>query len=172
MTDDLISENLCILILQSQTVIVRILIPLFQIHDQVDALCMLDTLYTEHTLDIDNSDSSKLDKMSRNIRSRTDQRLIRNLLDLYNIIRYKTMSKATVSGNHDTLTIYVQQNRMNGNTRCKLHMQPLYNLMHEVRRRLGSISQNWDSTSFSGLDDIIIWLDITAEDQTRNLECK
>ena len=145
---------------------------------------MLDTLYTEHTLDIDNSDSSKLDKMSRNIRSRTDQRLIRNLLDLYNIIRYKTMStpnhlqsrltltKATVSGNHDTLTIYVQQNRMNGNTRCKLHMQPLYNLMHEVRRRLGSISQNWDSTSFSGLDDIIIWLDITAEDQTRNLECK
>ena len=155
-----------------------------EIHDQVDALCMLDTLYTEHTLDIDNSDSSKLDKMSRNIRCRSYKCLITDSADFNYIITDKTVStfdqlqsrltltKATVSGNHDTLTIYVQQNRMNGNTRCKLHMQPLYNLMHEVRRRLGSISQNWDSTSFSGLDDIIIWLDITAEDQTRNLECK
>ena len=145
---------------------------------------MLDTLYTEHTLDIDNSDSSKFDKMPRNIRSRTNQCLIRNLLDFYDIIRYKTMSapdhlqrcltltKTAVSCDHNTLTIYIQQNRMNGNTWCKLHMQPLYNLMHKVRCCLRSICQNWDSAPLTGLDNIIIWLDIPAEDQTRNLECK
>ena len=47
MTYDFISKKFRVLVFQSQTVILRILAPLFQIDNQIDVLIQLYTFYTK-----------------------------------------------------------------------------------------------------------------------------
>ena len=68
MTYHFIAEELCILLLQAKAIILLVTIPLFQLDDQVNGLRILDTLHTEQCLDINDSDTAQLDKMTRDIR--------------------------------------------------------------------------------------------------------
>ena len=69
MTNNLIAQKLCILVFQSQTVILLIFVPLLQLDYHVDRLCVLYTLYTEQGLYINDSDTAKLNEMTGNIRA-------------------------------------------------------------------------------------------------------
>ena len=57
MTYDFIAEELCVLLLKSQTVILVILLPVFQLDDQIDLLLLLDALDTEQRLHINDANS-------------------------------------------------------------------------------------------------------------------
>ena len=138
-----VSENLGVCLLQSETVILLILVPLLKLDNHVYALCLLDTLNSEKALDIYNTDSAKLYKMPCDIRCCSDKCLITYLLNLNNIIRYKTMSSldelqrcltltdTALTHNKNTLAEYINQYTMNRDCRCKLYLKPTYNLRHK-----------------------------------------
>ena len=68
MTYDFIAEELCVLLLKSQTVILVILLPVFQLDDQIDLLLLLDSLDTEQRLHVNDADSAQLDKVTCDVR--------------------------------------------------------------------------------------------------------
>ena len=86
MANHFVTKEFCIFFFQTEAVIFFILIPVFQSDNQIDILGLSDTLYTEQSLDIHDTDTSQLDKMSRNIRCRSDKCLITDSADLNYII--------------------------------------------------------------------------------------
>lgn len=92
MTDNLVSKKLNILLLQTQTIIFLIFVVLFQLNDQIDLLLIFYTLDTKQRFGINNTNTTKLDKMTGDIRCTSDQGGIAYFFNLYNIIRYKTVS--------------------------------------------------------------------------------
>src|SRR5699024_6624683 len=92
MAYDFISEKFCIFLFQSKTVVLPVLVPLFHIDHEIDRLCLSDALYTKQTLDIDNTDSAKLDKMSGDIGSFSNQSIFADFPDFNNIVCHKTMA--------------------------------------------------------------------------------
>ena len=78
--------------MKSQTVIFLISVPLLKLDNKVDGLGILNTLYTEQCFYIDDTDTTKLNKMTCDIRRRSYQRYIADLTDLNNIITDKTVA--------------------------------------------------------------------------------
>ena len=87
-----VAQKFRIRLFQSETIVFFFSAPVFQCDDQIDILCLPDALHTKHGLHIYDSNTTKLDKMSGDIRCRTNQRIIADLTDLYHVICYQTMS--------------------------------------------------------------------------------
>src|SRR5699024_6899510 len=150
---NLISEEFCIFFFHSKTIIFLIPVPLFQLDHQINGLCVLYTFHTEKSLYIYDSNTSQFNKMPGDIRSGTYQRYIADTTYLHNIIADKTMSSlnqfqsgltlsdAALAHDQHAFTVYIHQNAMDGNTRCKLHTKPADNFSHESR---SSISGHQD----------------------------
>ena len=144
MAHDLVSKVFGVFFMQTETVIFFVAVPLFQFDDKVYRLGILDTLNTEQRFDIDDTDASKLDKMPRDVRRRSDQSDVTYFTKFYNIITYQTMptldqlqcsltlADAALSCDQDPLTIDIYQNSVDGNTWCKLYAQPADDLCHQA----------------------------------------
>ena len=138
-----VAQKFRIRLFQSETIVFFFSAPVFQCDDQIDILCLPDALHTKHGLHIYDSNTTKLDKMSGDIRCRTNQRIIADLTDLYHVICYQTMSSldqlqrclaltdSTLSHNQYTDTIHIHKYSVNGNTRCQFHIHPANQLRHE-----------------------------------------
>ena len=74
MADNLVSKELNILFFQAQTVVFFLFVPLFKLDNKVDRLGILYALDTKQRLDVDDTDTAQLDKVTRDIRCRSDQR--------------------------------------------------------------------------------------------------
>ena len=134
MAHDLVSKVFGVFFMQTETVIFFVAVPLFQFDDKVYRLGILDTLNTEQRFDIDDTDASKLDKMPRDVRRRSDQSDVTYFTKFYNIITYQTMptldqlqcsltlADAALSCDQDPLTIDIYQNSVDGNTWCSQRM--------------------------------------------------
>ena len=85
MAHNFIAEELRILLLKTEAVILIILLPVFQLDDEVDLLLFLDALHAEERLDIDDSDTAKFNEISRDVWRRADQRVLVDLADLDHI---------------------------------------------------------------------------------------
>ena len=72
MADNSVAKELCIFLFQTKSVILFLSAPVFQCNDQIDILSFSYALYTEHGLYIHDSDTTQLDKMSCDIRCRTN----------------------------------------------------------------------------------------------------
>ena len=130
--------------MKSQTVVFLISVPLLKLDNKIDRLGILNTLDTEQCFYIDDTDASKFDKMTCDIRCRTYQCHITDLTDLDNIITDKTMASldqlqsslaltdTALTCDQNSLAINIHQYTMNGNTRCKLYTKPADDLCHEA----------------------------------------
>ena len=144
MAYNLVSKILWIFLMKSQTVVFLISVPLLKLDNKIDRLGILNTLDTEQCFYIDDTDASKFDKMTCDIRCRTYQCLITDLADLHNIIRHQTMASlnqlqsslaltdTALTCDQNSLAINIHQYTMNGNTRCKLYTKPADDLCHEA----------------------------------------
>ena len=90
--DNLVAQIFRIFLFQSETVVFSVLVPLFQTDYEVDILCLADTRSTEQRLDVHNTNTAQLDKVLCDIRCSSDQCFLTDLADLYNIVRYQTVS--------------------------------------------------------------------------------
>ena len=121
--------------------------------------------------------------MPCDIRCCTHQSIIADSADFYHIITDQTMTSlnqlqscltftnTTFSCNQHTDTIYIHQHTMNGNTRCKLYIQPAYYFCHECGGYL-FCDKYRNISFFCFLHQYLIRPHISAEDQTRNTACK
>ena len=144
MAYNLISKILCIFLMQAETVIFFVSVPLFQFDNQIHRLCILNALNTKQSFDIDNTNTTKFNEMSCDIRCRAHQRHITDFTKFYNIITDKTMSSfdqfqrsltlanSALTCDQDTFTIYIHKHTMDGNTWCQLYTQPADNLSHKT----------------------------------------
>ena len=64
MTGHFITKELGVFLVESQTVVLFVLVPLFQFDDQINALGLTDAFNTIQSLHINNTDTAKLDEMS------------------------------------------------------------------------------------------------------------
>ena len=143
----LVAQIFDIFFFQSQAVIIRIFLPVFQFDHQIDLLLFLDALYTIQSLYIYDANAPQFNKMPGHFRRSSDQCMFIDLADFHYIIRNQTMSAAdqfqsrlafsdsTVSCNHETLAIYIDQNPVNGNTGCQFFTQCIDQLCHKFRSR-------------------------------------
>ena len=92
MADHAIAKILRVFLLQAETVIFLVLIPLLQLNNNVNVLRIANTGNTEQSLYIDDSDSPELDKVLGDIRCRAHQGFLGNLADFHNIIADKAVS--------------------------------------------------------------------------------
>ena len=92
MADNFIAKDFFILFFQPQSVIFTLTIPLFQFDDQTDALAFFNALNTVQRLNINNTDTAQFNKISCDVRCCANQLIVIRLLDLNNIIGYKTMT--------------------------------------------------------------------------------
>ena len=130
--------------MKSQTIIFLISVPLLKLDNKVDRLGILNTLYTEQCFYIDDTDTTKFDKVTCDIRRRSYQRYIADLTDLNNIITDKTvatfnqlqsslaLTDSTLTSDQNSLAVNIHQYTMNRNARCKLYTQPAYDLSHKA----------------------------------------
>ena len=72
MAYDLVSKILRILLMKSQTVVLLVAVPLFQLDNKIDRLGILNTLNTKQGLHINNTNTTKLNKVTCDIRCRTN----------------------------------------------------------------------------------------------------
>ena len=72
MADHLIAQEFCILLGQSQTVVLLVAVPLFQLDNKIHRLGILNTLNTKQGLHINNTNTTKLNKVTCNIRCGTN----------------------------------------------------------------------------------------------------
>ena len=119
--DNLVAQIFRIFLFQSETVVFSVLVPLFQTDYEVDILCLADTRSTEQRLDVHNTNTAQLDKVLCDIRCSSDQCFLTDLADLYNIVRYQTVSSlnqlkrrlgftdSALACNQDAFAIYVNQ---------------------------------------------------------------
>ena len=103
------------------------------------------TLHTEQSLNIYNSDTSQLNKMAGNIRSRAYQGDIADPTDLHHVVTDQTMASfnqlqsrlaladSTLSHNQHAFAEHIHQHAVNGNCRSKLYAQPPDNLCRKCR---------------------------------------
>ena len=68
MAYNLVSKILCIFLMKSQTVVFLISVPLLKLDNKIDRLGILNTLDTKQCFYIDDTDASKFDKMTCDIR--------------------------------------------------------------------------------------------------------
>ena len=92
MTYYLIAQIFDIFFFQSQAVIIRIFLPVFQFNNQINLLLFLDTLHTIQSLYIYDANAPQFNKMPGHFRRSSDQCMFIDLADFHHIIRYKTMS--------------------------------------------------------------------------------
>ena len=64
MAYDLVSKILCILLMKSQTVVLLVSVPLFQLDNKIDRLGILNALNTKQGLYINNTNTTKLNKVT------------------------------------------------------------------------------------------------------------
>ena len=145
MAYNLISQKFRILILQSQTIVFLILIPVLQLNYHVNILSILHAFYTKQRFYINNANSSQLNKMLGNIRRASHQSLIADLADLHNIICNQavstlnqlqgslTFSNTALAHNQNALTKYVYQYAVNADAGRHLYLQPANHLCHQIR---------------------------------------
>src|SRR5699024_63033 len=81
--DHCIAEELDIVLLQTEAVVIRLSVPVLHADDHVDAGVQHHTLHAEQALYIHDTDTTKLDKMSRDVRGSSDQRIVADLPDLH-----------------------------------------------------------------------------------------
>ena len=179
MADHLVAQKLRILLLQAQTVIFFILIPVLQLDDQVDGLGLFYALHTEQCLHIDDTDAPQLDEMSRDLRGRADELCLVDPADLHHIIGNQTvapldefqrrlaLTDTALTHDKDALAVYVHQHAVNGNTRRQLDAQPVDDLCHHGRGLL--IGVKYRTAKLHGqLQEFRIRACQAAEDRTRN----
>ena len=118
--------------------------------------------------------------MSCNIRCRSNQCLITDSANLYDIVTDKTVSTfnqfqcsftltdSTFTHDQHTDTVYINQHTMNRNAWCKLHIQPSDDLCCKFRCLLLCLEYR-DICLFCHLQKHLFRWKIPAEDQTRNL---
>ena len=135
MTNNFIAQDFLILFFQSQTIILTLTIPLFQFDDQADALTFFNTLNTIQCLNINDTDTSQLNKISCDIRRCTNQLIIVGFFDLNHIIGYKavsslnqfqsrlTLTDTAFAGDQDAFTEYIHKYTMDGDSRCQFYLQ-------------------------------------------------
>ena len=174
MADNLVAQIFRIFLFQSETVVFSVLVPLFQTDYEVDILCLADTRSTEQRLDVHNTNTAQLDKVLCDIRCSSDQCFLTDLADLYNIVRYQTVSSlnqlkrrlgftdSALACNQDAFAIYVNQYAVNRNAGCQLDIQPTDQLCRKrTRRTLGHQKRN---AFFNGnLPEQIIRMQLTTE---------
>ena len=68
MTGHFITKELGVFLIESQTVVLFVLVPLFQFDDQINALGLTDAFNTIQSLYINNTDTAKLNEMSGDLR--------------------------------------------------------------------------------------------------------
>jgi len=68
MTGHFITKELGVFLIESKTVVLFVLVPLFQFDDQINALGLTDAFNTIQSLHINNTDTAKLDEMSGDLR--------------------------------------------------------------------------------------------------------
>ena len=130
--------------MKSKPVIFFVPIPLFKFDNKVNRLCILNTLYTKQCLDINDTDTTKFNKMTGNIRCRSDQSNVTDFTKFYDIITYKTMTTldqfqsglaladSALTCNQDSFTINIDKYTMNGDTWCKLYTKPADDFSHKT----------------------------------------
>ena len=140
----LISKVLCILLMQSKTIVFLVSVPLLKLDHEIDRLGILNALNTEQCFYIDDTDTTKFDKVTCDIRRRSHQCYVTDLTDFNNIITDKTMTSldqlqgclaltdTTLTCDQDSLAVNINQHTMNRNTWCKLHAQPADDLCHKA----------------------------------------
>ena len=117
----LIAQIFGIILFQSQSVVLFVLIPIFQTDDQVNGLGIFYGQCTKQCLDIHDADTTQFNKVFCDIRCRTYQRIITDFTQFYHIISYQTMSSsdqlqgclgltdAALTGDQDAFTIDIHQ---------------------------------------------------------------
>ena len=177
MADNSVSKKFCIFLLQTKSVVFFLSAPVFQSNDQIDILCFSYALYTEHRLYIHDSDTTQLDKMSCDIRCRTNQCIVTDFADLNHIIRHKTMSTldqfkscfaltdSTFSHDQNSDTIYVNKHSMNGNARSKFYIKPTDQFSHKGGCLL-TCTEYRNIIFLSNLNEAFIRLKFIAENNT------
>ena len=88
MTHYLVAEILGIFFLEAESVVICLLLPVLELDYEVYLLFFLYTLYSVKCLDIDDSDASKLYKVSGNLRRSAHERMLVDLSDFHHIIRH------------------------------------------------------------------------------------
>ena len=121
MTHYLVAEILGIFFLEAESVVICLLFPVLELDYEVYLLFFLYTLYSVKCLDIDDSDASKLYKVSGNLRRCAHERMLVDLSDFHHIIRHKTMASSdelecgltlsytALTCDHNSLTVYIYQ---------------------------------------------------------------
>ena len=148
MTYHLVAQEFCILLLQAQAVVILILVPVLQLNHHIDLLGLLHALDAEQGLHIHDADAAQLDEMLRDLRRASHQRVVADLVDLHHIVRHQTvsalnqlqsrlaLSDAALAHDQHALTVHIHQHAMDRNPGSQLHIQPINNRRHEIRRGL------------------------------------
>ena len=143
MADNLVSKELNILFFQAQTVVFFLFVPLLELDDKIDGLGIFYALDTKQCLDVDDTDTAQLDKVTRDIRCRSDQRNVADTADFNHIITDETMasfdqlqcslalSDSALAHDQNALAEYIDQHAVDGDHRGKLDIQPADDFSHE-----------------------------------------
>ena len=129
------SEDIGSLLLESESVINLILVPVLELDDEIDLFALLYRTDTEYTAYIHYTYTAKLHIMLDDLRRRADECFFRDTLYLNGIIRDKPMTAlyqldcrfalayATVSENKDPFAVYFDENAMAAYARSEVNIQ-------------------------------------------------
>lgn len=144
MTHYLVAEILGIFFLEAESVVICLLLPVLELDYEVYLLFFLYTLYSVKCLDIDDSDASKLYKVSGNLRRSAHERMLVDLSDFHHIIRHKTMASSdelecgltlsytALACDHYSLAVYIYQHTVHCDAWCELLTKTIDELSHKA----------------------------------------
>ena len=144
MTHYLVAEILGIFFLEAESVVICLLFPVLELDYEIYLLFFLYTLYSVKCLDIDDSDASKLYKVSGYLRRCAHERMLVDLSDFHHIIRHKTMTSSdelecgltlsytALTCDHNSLTVYIYQHAVHCDAWCELLTKTIDELSHKA----------------------------------------
>ena len=124
------SQNLDLFFVQSQTVVEFILLPAFEIDDQVNLRLQLNRTHAEQLLHINDTDTAQLNIVANQFGCFADK-LIRHTANFHRVIRHQTMAaldqlngsftltNTTLARDENTFTVDIEQNTVARDTRCE-----------------------------------------------------
>ena len=92
MADNLVAEVLCVFLFEAETVVFRIFVPLSELDDKVDALSLFYARYTEQSLNVHDTDTTKFDEVLGGLGCGSDKCVFADFSDFYYVIGYETMA--------------------------------------------------------------------------------
>ena len=144
MTHYLVAEILGIFFLEAESVVICLLFPVLELDYEIYLLFFLYTLYSVKCFDIDDSDASKLYKVSGYLRRCAHERMLVDLSDFHHIIRHETMASSdelecgltlsytALTCDHNSLTVYIYQHAVHCDAWRELLTKTIYELSHKA----------------------------------------